>query len=445
MQETLWKPFRRGDLWAVFALAVILRMALFAASNNEVGTHKVLDGCFDCTLYLNEGRAIATGAPLAFENALLYFGPGYPSFLALNYLLFGGRVVLFILVNILISSLSSLFVYRLTRLLLGSYPAAIGAALMTALSYTSIALSCFILSDTLYFLIFLISLILYVEALQDRSWKKTVGAGIVTGMAILIRPIGEFWPFIMIIIAAAYYRRYLRKLAHRQSFRAYAARVAIAVVIPLVIATAWMARNYRVHGAFTMSIAGGNGPGNLAAMTLERRTGTAAHDIMKGWYDQFLVDSGKTQGSLGDAYAAYATNGWRIIDSLKWESTKTYLIVMWDNLNAINVLHRYLIPEYNNVTIPLEEAIMNSWIKYIYLAASMLGFTALLCQRQFFAAVVLGNIFLYYALMLGFYRWQYSRHFLPGQIAGSILIAFFLLTVIQMMCALVRWLTVRVR
>jgi|GEM_PF-1987759 len=446
MKETLWKPFRRGDLWAVFALALVLRLALFAASNNEMGTHKIMDACFDCSLYFDEGRAIATGSPMHFENSLFYFGPGYPLFLALNYLLFGGRIVLFVLVNIMISSISCLFVYRLARMLLGSYPAAIAAALLAALSYTSITLSCYLMSDTLYFHVYISSLILYLEALRDHSWKKGILAGILTGLAILIRPIGQFWPLVMMIIAVIYYWPHLASSpVDRRTVRAIAATAVVAIAVPLVMATAWMARNYRVNGVFTMSIAQGNGPGNLGAMTLERLTGRPAGEVTKGWIDQYLAATGKKRATLGETCAVEKTQGWHIIDSLPWEAVKTYSAVMWENLNFISVLHRQLVPEYGNFTLPIEYGIMNSWMKYAYLIASMLGLVILIGKRQFFAAMVLAGVFFYYASMLGFYRWQYSRHFLPGQIAGSILIACSMVTIVQAISASARSLSGRIQ
>lgn len=422
--EKPWKLFRRGGLFAVFALAVIIRLAVFAASNGQVGTQKVLDNCFDCRLYLNMAEAITAGAPGNYENGFFYFGPGYACWLALHNLLLHSRPVFIIVINIMMSALSSVLIYFLAMALIRSYPVAIIAALLSALSYTAIMLSCLIMSDTLYFFIFTLGLIVYLKALSSGRWITFALTGVLAGAALLTRSVGLFWPAMMVVIATFYARR-RTETTFPYAFRGrkLIVKVGVAVAIPLVIATAWMYRNYKVHDVFTMGITSANGPGNLAAVTLERLTGRPAPEIMKDWIDDYKNINSKSDVTLGEVYTAYASRGWGTIDTLKSETFKTYRMLVWDNLNSISYLHRELLPAFNKITIPLETKIMESPIRYLNFALSMVGFALLLLTRRFRAAGVLAVIYLYYAAMLGFYRWQYSRHFLPGQIACTILIA----------------------
>ena len=92
---------------------------------------------------------------------------------------------------------------------------------------------------------------------------------------------------------------------------------------------------------------------------------------------------------------------------------KTYISLDWENLNEINYMHRILVPEYNGVTIPMESWIMRHRLNYLNFILSMAGLVILLATGRARIAVVLGSIYFYYAVMIGAFRWQYSRYFFP--------------------------------
>ena len=183
-------------------LALVLRLTLLAASNNQAGIQQVFNNSPDSIEYMNMARSIASGSD-EHEFSFFVFGPGYAYYLALTNIVFGGRLGPTIVLNIIVSSLLCLLIYLFAMMLLRSYAVAIVAALLAALSYDSITLSCYLLSDTIYFAIFLSGLLLYLKALDSGAWKYFIFAGILTGLAILIRSIGQFWPVMMIIIAIA--------------------------------------------------------------------------------------------------------------------------------------------------------------------------------------------------------------------------------------------------
>lgn len=425
--ERLWKPFRRGDLIAVFALAVILRLIMFAASNNQVGTQKVLDGCFDCTLYFNEGKAIAAGTPALFENCNFYFGPGYPLFLALNDLVFHGHIFYFIVVNIILAGLTAILIYRFAVMLSAPYSVALVASLLSATSYTSINLSCYIMSDIFFFCIFLWALILYLKGLSGGRWGWFIASAVLTGYASLTRSIGFFWPLVMIALAFAWHAVLNKNhdspvIRHRNIIP----KIASAVMIVIIITCGWMYRNYRIHGIFIPAITSATAPSFVAAITLERLTGTDANAVRQGWLSEYRAAVGKEELTLGEVSRVFSDRGYQVIDSLPWEAVKTYLTLVWGNLNEISYLHRLLLPEYNGITIPLERVVMSSPLHYLNFVLSMGGLIFLVVTRRYRTAAILGMIYLYFVLPLGFYRWQYSRHFLPGQIAWTVLDAYLL-------------------
>ncbi len=427
----LFKLFRRGDLWAVFLAAVFLRLVMFAASNNQAGTQTVVDGCFDCRLYLNMAKGIVAGTPQVYEHGFFYFGPGFACFLAVLAFFFKSHIFPVVVVNIILSSSSCLLIYALARRLTDSYAMAMTAALLTATSYTSIVLSCCVMSDTLYFFVFLLALLVYLRALASGRWLLFIGAGILTGAAIMIRSVGQFWPLIMIGLAVAHRLWTDKNPASPPTLRprALILRVSVAVAIPILFMLGWMSHNYRVHGVFTMGITSGNGPANVAAMTIERLSGVPAATTMNKWVQERKDAISATELSLGETYNVYLTHTRAVVDSLGWEVYKTYLSVMWENLNEISRLHRLLAPQYNEVTIPLEEFVMKHDLNHANFILSMPGLALLLWRRRWWLAVVLGGIYVYYAAMGGFFRWQYTRHFMPGQIAWAILIAVVLVTI----------------
>lgn len=418
-----WKSFRRGDLIAVFALALFLRLALLAVSNAQGGIQHVSENCFDCNLYLSMARSIAGGGGDT-ENGFFYFGPGFAYLLAIPVYLFKGKAALVIIVSVIVSSLSCLLIYLLAMMLTRSYPVAITAAVLSAVSYTSICLSCLLLSDTFYFFIFLAGLLVYLKALHSGRWIFFILAGLMAGAAALTRPVAQYWPVVMILIAVIYlWRRSPSSVHYRPRPRKTVIRVAVAVGIAVVIILGWMARNNRVHGVFTMAITSANGPANLAAVTIERRDGTYSKEVMQGWIDDYSRRTGNEQVSLGELFILYRTHARSVIDSLPWDVARTYLSLVWANLNQISLYHRLLVPEFNGVTIPLEHLLERFRLNYLCFVASILGTVILVWKRQYRAAAVLGIIYLYYVSSIGFFRWQGSRYFFPGQTAWAVLVA----------------------
>lgn len=417
------KFLRRGDLIVIFALAVFLRMALFAASNNQVTTDGVLEKCFDCRLYLNMAQSIANGSS-EFENGFFYFGPGYAAFLALMNILAHGKPGILILINILISAASCLLIYKLAMKLTRTYAVALAAAILAAVSYTSIILSLMVMSDIFYFFIMLVFLLIYLEALDSRRMSLFILAGLVGGYSVLVRSVGQFWPVPMIIIAVAWlWNRGSAGEGRRKFPWKTAGKVALSIGLVIAITMSWMIRNYYVHGVFASAITSANGPANVAGVTIERLTGTPSNEVLADWFNDYTRDTGDSVVTLGELYHIYSSRARQTFDTLGWEMIKTYITLDWENLNEINYMHRILVPEYDNVTIPMESWIMRHRLNYINLVLSMAAFVILLATGRARIAVILGSIYLYYAVMIGAYRWQYSRHFFPGQIAWAVLVS----------------------
>lgn len=415
---------RRRDLIILLLAALTLRAMMFTASYAQVGTSGVFDHCFDCKMYYTMGQAIASADYAGAEFGFFNYGPGYGYFMALNVWLFGARPVMIIMVNIILSSLSCLLIYFLAMRLIRSYAVAIVAGGLLALSYTSILLSCCTLSDTFFFFLFLSALLVYLRALDNGSWMMFVLAGLLTGASVLTRSVGQFWFLMMIILAALVaLRGDDLTIMHRFRRRELVIKAGAAILIIFIMTGAWMARNYRVHGVATPAITSAIGPANLVAITMERLTGKGSNEVLGQWVQEYLTATGKTEAPLGELFKLYTQKARQGIDSLGWRVYATYFSVMWGNLNEINYFHRLLIPQQDGFTIPIERKIKTSGENYLSFILSMAGLVILLWRRQLHAAMTLGGIYLYFASMIGFFRWAGSRYFFPGQIAAVILIA----------------------
>jgi 4-amino-4-deoxy-L-arabinose transferase-like glycosyltransferase len=419
----LSKLLRRWDLLAIFALAVFLRLALFAMSNNQATVNGVLDKCFDCRMYLNMAQSIA-GRSVDSELGFFFFGPGYAAFLALMNIVAHGKPGVLILINILISAASCLLIYKLAMKLTRTYAIAIVAAILAAVSYTSIVLSVMVMSDVFYFFLILVFLLIYLEALDSQRTSLFVLAGLIGGYSVLVRSVGQFWPIPMIIIAVAWLWKRGPAVKEKRPFPwKTVGKVALSIGLVMAITLSWMIRNYHVHGVFAPAFTSANGPANVAAVTVERLTGTPSNEVLGNWYTDYQRDTGDSDVTLGELYHIYSSRARQTFDTLGWQMIKTYATLDWENLNEINYMHRILLPKYDNVTIPLEGWIMRHRLNYINLVLSMAAFVILLATGRARIAVVLGSIYFYYAALIGAYRWQYSRHFFPGQIAWAILVS----------------------
>ncbi len=407
----------------IFALAIFLRLALFAASNNQATTDGVLAQCFDCRQYLFMAQDIAHGTPDA-EHGFFYFGPGYGVFLAAMNIFAQGKPGILILVNIILSSLSCLLIYKLAMKLTKSYAISIIAALLAVVSYTAIGLSLLVMSDTLYFFLLLLMLLAFLKALETRKVHFFVLAGLAGGASVLTRSLGQLWPLLMILIAIAFlWKRHDIPYLKRTTTWKIAGKIAISAGLVFAMTLAWVIRNDIVHDTPIVAFTSANGPANLAAITIERLTGTPSNEVLADWTQNYIDSTGDSDVTLGDLYHLRWRRAVETFDTLRWPMVRTYLSLDWENLNEISYLHRTLVPKYDNTTIPMEIWIMGHGLNYVNFILSMLGLIILFATRRARIAIILGIIYFYYASLLGAYRWQYSRHFLPGQIAWSILIA----------------------
>ncbi len=419
VRDALQSVLTRGDLIALFLISIIVRLIVLAASNNQIGTGAVFDRCFDCNLYVSAAYAFAVGNQIP-ENALFYFGSGYILFLGTVIKVFGFYPLLLVIINIIVSSLSSVLIYKLAKTITESYSIGILAGLITCFSYTSITLSCMTMSESFYFTLIALTLLIFLKGLHTERWLFFILSGLLLGFSVLTRSVSQFIPFLLLVVTACYLKFNSRdKRRSKQDIWRIYKRLLVTICIILSFTFTCMIRNYTVHGVGFLSIAGANGPASIAAITIERQTGKYAKETLDEWDSSISSEGTK----FGNQYTNYRKKANEVFDTLGSEAIRTYFSVMWENLNDINYLHRTLLPDYNHFMIPLEKYTKDHSLNYLPLLFTLTGFVILIFRKQYWAAAFLILVYSYYSILIGAFRWQGARYAFPGNIAGYILLA----------------------
>jgi hypothetical protein len=430
------------DLLALFMLALFVRGVVLWTAISQLGIDSFLTSTPDTTNYLAAARALIEHSNAA-ENILFTFGPGFPYLLSIYLRVFGESPLPFLIIQIVLSSLSCLLIYRLSRQLLGDYLISILAGVIAAFSLTSISLSCLILSDTAYFFLFLLSLVLFINGIKSGGWWRFVISGLLLGAAILTRSIGQFWPLALVVIAVILSRENKMVFKVHSVLKSRRVRqIIICLVISLCPMIGWILRNGSVNGVYALAKTSAGGPANVAAMTLERQTGRPYREIESGWYQQALQVANKQQLSAAEEFSLLRSKTTEVFSSSPLSMVRVYAHQTWENLTERDYLHLDLLPKLSQATLA-RIGIFNRGHAFVWL--SLAGLAALIWKRRFTPALILGLLFLYYASMIGFTKWQGSRLFYPGLIPGAVLCAMALVTVTRSIQSVARWVNVRLQ
>jgi len=181
-----WTPRLAGPVLA----AAVIRAALLAAALFRVGTSAILQN--DTCSYLIPGRNLLLhGRFIADGMPDLVRTPGYPLFLALTSL---GGLPMAAAAQVILSAFSVLLVWRLGRTVFGDDRIALGAAWIFAFEPLSIVHSVFLLSETLFLTLFLLSMERLAEFLRGRRLPVLAVAGLWLAAATFVRPVTYYLP-----------------------------------------------------------------------------------------------------------------------------------------------------------------------------------------------------------------------------------------------------------
>jgi len=170
--------------------------------------------------------------------------PGYPLFVAANYMIFGVRTWVVILVQILISLLTLYAIYVMGIRLFGTTTAGIAALLYAVEPHVAWVTNQFA-TDALYVAVFILSIMCFLCGIRNKeSSVSFLLSGLLLGLATLIRPVSQFLPLIYIFVIFLFSGiKAVVKIRHASAV----------VVAFLLIVSPWLYRNYTRYGYPSLS------------------------------------------------------------------------------------------------------------------------------------------------------------------------------------------------
>jgi len=280
----------RRDLLLLFLFAIFIRIIYMLLMMAQVDTAQMLSLSIDTTEYVKAAEALA-----AFHfgdlPAFYIFGPGYSLFLVPIFVIFGVHPLPVFIIQIILSGIICLMLYRLGSELTDSRAVGLIAAIFSAVSFTSISLANFILSGILFLFIFLWGNLAFILALKNRRSSYFVLSGICLGCATLTRSMGQFWPVFLIVFILFMPER--RLVGWRwSSRREFWKKAGLAPLIAILIMSGWVVRNYVVYKVPSVAIAGPVGLGRLSAITEAEVTNTEYSDVLTNRVERFRDQTG---------------------------------------------------------------------------------------------------------------------------------------------------------
>lgn len=402
----------------LFVAALLLRSVYFYLAVSHIGLEGLWTAVVDTGAYRSIAEEIVSGNERG-RRFLFEFGPGYGLILAGLQLLFGGSGLWGCLFNIMMGSLGPLLVYLIAYFLIGSRVVALLSGVICAVSFTSIALSCNLLSDQPFFTFHAAALLCFILGLKTGRKRLFVVAGLLAGLSAFIRPLGQFWPVLFILIPLitplpdwCNNRRTLFKKAW------------LTAGIMALMLLSWSARNYFAEGSFTFGAKGmGTARSYLAARAVaENSAGLSLTDVRAEWNRE---DKAVFEGRRPTSAELHRLNRDHVIATIMthpgWIVT-TYLETVWGNMLAGNHIPLNQVTQLDSLWRRLI-ALSGKWVNHAVFFVTLLGLLILTWEKRRPAVIILVLTYAYFTLITGFSFWQGSRLHYPAEMAWSILVA----------------------
>ena len=195
-------------------------------------------------LNLVEGKGFTVG-----ETPTAQIAPGYPSFLALIYTLFGHDYDFVRILQLLLLAGTGIIVYFMAQKYLKLSPALSFLASATTVVWPYLIIySTLILTEILFIFLFLFSVYFLIRSLEEKTFKTTIISGVILGMAILTRPVIlllPVWLCLFFFIALKF-----RKKAGEWK------KIGVFLLLAIVVILPWTLRNFLQFDSF-IPVSGG--------------------------------------------------------------------------------------------------------------------------------------------------------------------------------------------
>ncbi len=226
----------RRALILIVLLAIVVRLAFMIAVqpwDQEVAERAILIG--DATGYQRLALGIADSWD--YESFGTFRTPGYPTFMATLYALFGPAPWIVLLAQVLLNCCAVVLLYLWADLVVGRKVALI-AALLYAVEPHVVLYTSVLYSDTLFALCILAAMLSLTYGHRTTRASFIFLCGALLGAAALVKPVGQFFPIVAVGIV-------LLLPEAKAAFRLKAA-FALVFAFALVISP-WIQRNYQEY------------------------------------------------------------------------------------------------------------------------------------------------------------------------------------------------------
>jgi len=241
-----------GLLAAALLAGLALRLGLLLAPTASLAT-KTLEPTADSPEYVRLATNLVRAHVFSQDSVPpyrpdIFRTPVYPLLLALPMAAFGSSLVWPVLLQVLIS-LATVWLTRKLGLELGlaPLPSAL-AALLAALSPNLVFLSTKLVTETLFTLLLVVTILLANRFRVHHRWQELVAAGACSGLLILTRPIATYFPFLI-----AVYLLFQEGTVPAQGlYRKFKAALVLLAAASIVVLP-WVIRNGRLTGRYIVS------------------------------------------------------------------------------------------------------------------------------------------------------------------------------------------------
>ncbi|PQP35626.1 hypothetical protein C6A37_01635 [Desulfobacteraceae bacterium SEEP-SAG9] len=228
------------SLKIIICFAILLRLIFFLTVNpwnDHILKDKIIVN--DALQYHN--LALEILEDLSFSSTIRT--PGYPSFIAMIYLIFGVRPWVVLFIQLLLNIFSLIMVYLLSKMFFNNKISII-ATFLYAIDPHVIFYSTTLLTDTLFVFLFLSSILSLIQGLSNQKALFLFLTGFFLGLATLVRPISQYFIFIVLLIVLFY-------PDIKWSFRLKA--IPCFLFIFILTISPWMFRNYSQYGRLSLT------------------------------------------------------------------------------------------------------------------------------------------------------------------------------------------------
>ncbi|MBN2226865.1 MAG: glycosyltransferase family 39 protein [candidate division Zixibacteria bacterium] len=397
-------------------LALVLRLVYLYLAVDHLGMDRFWHYANDTNFYWGIADHILVKRSFIGSYSLFLVGPGYGLIITAIRVLFGSDPLYTILFSVLMGTLAPMVIYLLAYHLLNNKTVAFIAGCISAISWTSISMSCHIMTDQPYFTIQATALLFYVLGFKFGRIKWFLFAGLLTGIAAYLRSMGMFWPVILlcVVLVMPVPRVFASRLAMIK-------RAAIPALIVLVMTVPWMVRNYVVHDVFTF---GSNGGMALCTRLVAQMyaINEGKHSILE-YGDIWNQEEGYLTENMGPGYKKAME---RVIRAAV-EHPDWMISAIWKNIDENIRTYNYFVLRQMPYGVDVIETINRRfchWGGYVLLFLTIAGLIIMIIKGKHPAWLILGSAYFFYTIIVGVSFWQGSRLHYPAEMAWSIIVAY---------------------